>query len=116
MRVLLLGPPAAQVQHPNICRLLGVSTDGPERCLVLEMCPAGSLFGALAADRKRLAAGAAPALGWRARVQLCIGAALARVGLIRRALNHALIVSSPRARTWTAEGADSCTLYIHRCL
>jgi hypothetical protein len=24
------------VQHPNICRLLGVSADGPRRCLVLE--------------------------------------------------------------------------------
>ena len=27
------------VIHPNICRLLGVSADGPQRCLVLEMCP-----------------------------------------------------------------------------
>ena len=55
------------VIHPNICRLLGVSTDGPKRCLILEMCPAGALYGVLKADRAKLAAGGSPALGWRAR-------------------------------------------------
>ena len=50
---------AQDVIHPNICRLLGVSTDGPKRCLVLEMCPAGALYGVLKADRAKLAAGAA---------------------------------------------------------
>jgi serine/threonine protein kinase len=31
------------VQHPNICRLLGLSSDGARRCLVLEYCTGGGL-------------------------------------------------------------------------
>jgi serine/threonine protein kinase len=31
------------VQHPNICRLLAFSHDGPHRCLVLELCSGGAL-------------------------------------------------------------------------
>jgi hypothetical protein len=37
------------VSHPNICRLLAFSTDGPQRCLVLELCEGGTLDVALAA-------------------------------------------------------------------
>ena len=45
------------VFHPNICRLLAVSIDAPKRCLVLQMCPAGSLFGVLDAERVGLGSG-----------------------------------------------------------
>ena len=48
-----------------------------KRCLVLEMCAAGALYDVLKADRAKLAAGAAPALSWRARVQVAV--AIARV-------------------------------------
>ena len=41
-----------RVTHRNICRLLAFSTDGDHRCLVLELCPKGSLEGRLAAARE----------------------------------------------------------------
>jgi hypothetical protein len=39
-----------KVQHANICRLLGVSSDGPQGCLVLEMFRGGALKKALQND------------------------------------------------------------------
>jgi hypothetical protein len=68
------------VAHENICRLLAFSTDGPQRCLVLELCEGGALDQRLAC---KAAAGdpAAPApLEWDHRVQLVVGVA--------RALSH----------------------------
>jgi interleukin-1 receptor-associated kinase 1 len=32
-----------RVTHTSICRLYACSTDGPQRCLVLELCTGGSL-------------------------------------------------------------------------
>jgi serine/threonine protein kinase len=62
--------------HPNLCRLLASSGDGPARCLVLELCEGGSL-------QDRLA-GVAPAgvprpppLQWQQRVQIALQILLA---------------------------------------
>jgi serine/threonine protein kinase len=33
----------SDISHPNICRLIAFSTDGPYRCLVLELCVGGAL-------------------------------------------------------------------------
>jgi serine/threonine protein kinase len=60
------------VQHPNICRLLGVSMDGTRRCLVLEYCPGGALDKRLLRDHATL--------GWKQRLQVAVG--------IARALAH----------------------------
>jgi serine/threonine protein kinase len=54
--------------HANICRLLAFSTDGPSKCLVLELCSGGSLQ-----DRLQPAAARAaekPALVWQQRVRI----------------------------------------------
>ena len=45
------------------------------------MCPAGALYDVLKADRAKLAAGAAPSLSWRARVQVAVAIARALVHL-----------------------------------
>jgi serine/threonine protein kinase len=68
------------VRHPNICRLLGVSTDGGRRCLVLEYCPGGGLDTRLKLDRELMESGQAATLGWGQRLQIAVG--------IARALAH----------------------------
>jgi serine/threonine protein kinase len=68
------------VQHPNICRLLGVSTDGDRQCLVLEYCPGGALDKRLRRDRELLESGQVASLGWKQRLQIAVG--------IARALAH----------------------------
>jgi serine/threonine protein kinase len=59
-----------RVQHPNICKLLAFSTDGPQRCLVMELCAGGALD-----KRLQCADGQAP-LQWDRR--LCIAHDIAR--------------------------------------
>jgi serine/threonine protein kinase len=57
------------VLHPNICRLLAFSNDGPQHCLVLELCSGGSLESRLACE----ASGAGlppPPLGWGRRIHI----------------------------------------------
>ncbi|OQR92389.1 protein kinase [Achlya hypogyna] len=39
------------LRHPNICRLLGACIDPPNRCLVVELLPRGSLWGVLRTSR-----------------------------------------------------------------
>ncbi|ETV98268.1 TKL protein kinase [Aphanomyces invadans] len=39
------------LRHPNICRLLGACMDPPNRCLVVELLPRGSLWGVLRTSR-----------------------------------------------------------------
>ncbi|ETV72824.1 TKL protein kinase, variant [Aphanomyces astaci] len=39
------------LRHPNICRLLGACMDPPNRCLVVELMPRGSLWGVLRTSR-----------------------------------------------------------------
>jgi hypothetical protein len=53
-----------RVQHPNLVRFLGFSTDGPQKCLVLE-----NMDGAL---DKRLVADDKPRLGWQQLVQIAV--------------------------------------------
>ncbi|OEL25051.1 G-type lectin S-receptor-like serine/threonine-protein kinase [Dichanthelium oligosanthes] len=57
------------IQHVNLVRLCGFSSRGGERLLVYEYMPNGSL------DRALFGGAAAPALSWRARFQIALGAA-----------------------------------------
>jgi serine/threonine protein kinase len=62
--------------HPNICRLLAFSTDGPQRCLVLDLCVGGTLSARLAC---RPSSGRPPPipLTWQRRVWIALGIARA---------------------------------------
>ena len=64
------------VSHPNICRLLAFSADGPHRCLVLEMCGGGALNERLACKASAGRAPPAP-LTWQQRVRIAHGIACA---------------------------------------
>ena len=63
------------IHHANICRLLGLSIDGPQRCLVLEYCDGGSLYHVLKGEGSR------SQLTWRHRLQIVVGIARALVFL-----------------------------------
>jgi serine/threonine protein kinase len=63
-----------RASHANICRLLAFSSDGPSKCLVLELCPGGSLEG-------RLGQPVPVALTWQQRVRIAQQIALALVHL-----------------------------------
>ena len=67
-----------RVSHPCICSLFAFSTDGPQRCLVLELCTGGAL------DKRLQCEGAdgseAPPLQWDHRLQIALD--------IARALKH----------------------------
>jgi hypothetical protein len=65
-----------RASHANICRLLAFSSDGPHRCLVLELCSGGALNERLAC---KVAAGRAPPapLTWQERVRIAHGIASA---------------------------------------
>ena len=65
-----------RARHGNICRLFAFSTDGPQRCLVLELCTGGSLEERLAC---KAAAGRPPPdpLSCRQRVRIAVGVARA---------------------------------------
>ena len=52
--------------HPNICSLFAFCTDGPQRCLVLELCTGGALDQRLACKP----GAAQPPLSWQARVRI----------------------------------------------
>jgi serine/threonine protein kinase len=58
-----------RISHPNVVRLYAFSTDGPHRCLVLELCPGGAL-------NDRLRATAEP-LQWQQRVRIVLHILLA---------------------------------------
>ena len=66
----------SSVTHTSILRLVAFSTDGPQRCLVLELC-----FGGALNDRQscRALAGrmSPPPLQWQHRVQLAIAIGIA---------------------------------------
>ena len=69
-----------KVAHPNVCRLFAFSTDGPNRCLLLELCAGGALDTRLRC-RTVLAGAAPPApLQWRHRLRIALD--------IARALAH----------------------------
>jgi serine/threonine protein kinase len=53
------------VSHPSICRLFAVSTDGAQRCLVLELCPGGPLD-----TRLKCKDGKHPPLQWQHRLRI----------------------------------------------
>ena len=69
-----------KVAHPNVCRLFAFSTDGPNRCLLLELCAGGALDTRLRC--RAVSAGAAPPapLQWRHRLRIALD--------IARALAH----------------------------
>jgi serine/threonine protein kinase len=52
----------SQIQHKNLCRLYACSTDGPQKCLLLEL-----MDGAL--DSRLMAL---PSLGWEQRVWIAL--------------------------------------------
>ena len=66
--------------HPSVCRLFAFSTDGPNRCLLLELCSGGALDTRLRC--LAVSAGAAPPapLQWRHRLRIALD--------IARALAH----------------------------
>ena len=57
------------IQHVNLVRLRGFSSHGSERLLMYDHMPNGSL------DKALFGGAAAPALSWRARFQIALGAA-----------------------------------------
>jgi serine/threonine protein kinase len=57
------------VSFVHICRLFAFSTDGPQRCLVLELCTGGTLSERLACK----AAVSNTPLTWQHRVQIALG-------------------------------------------
>ena len=76
-----------KVSHKNICACFAYSVDGPQRCLVLELCTGGPLdsrLAAIAAD-----AGAAPLL-WKQRLcfAIDISSALAHLHSLDPPLLH----------------------------
>jgi serine/threonine protein kinase len=72
------------VTHENICCLLAFSTDGLQRCLVLELCTGGALDTRLAC--KAVGGGAAlpEPLAWQERLDIAVGIASALVHLHTR--------------------------------
>jgi hypothetical protein len=90
------------VAHPHICSLYAFSTDGPQRCLVLELCAGGSLEDRLqcrpvrgvgvGADAAKGGEGgdAIPALTWQERVGIMtgVGAALAHLHALDPPMLH----------------------------
>jgi serine/threonine protein kinase len=70
--------PLLQVTHPHICSLFAFSVDGPQLCLVLELCTGGSL------DRRlevTAATSSKAPLRWQARVRIAAQVAQALVYL-----------------------------------
>ena len=53
------------MSHPSICRLFAFSTDGAQRCLVLELCPGGPLD-----TRLKCKDGKHPPLQWQHRLRI----------------------------------------------
>ena len=82
-----------KVQHPNLVRFVGYSTDGPQKCLVLEY-----MDGAL---DKRLVADDKPRLGWRQLVTIALDVCRALVHLhsLSPPLIHRLVASQPLVRS-----------------
>ena len=66
-----------RVTHANVCKMYAFSTDGPNRCLLLELCSGGALDTRLAC--KAVSAGAAPPapLRWRHRLRIALDIARA---------------------------------------
>jgi hypothetical protein len=69
-----------RIAHPAICRMLGFSTDGPQRCIVLELCVGGSLEERLACESVQGRC-ARPPLPWGQRVRIAVDMADALVYL-----------------------------------
>jgi serine/threonine protein kinase len=65
-----------RVSHRSICRLFAFSTDGPQRCLVLELCTGGALDTRLSCRATGSQQPPAP-LGWQQRVHIAFGVASA---------------------------------------
>jgi interleukin-1 receptor-associated kinase 1 len=68
-----------RISHPAICRMLGFSVDGPQRCIVLELCVGGSLEDRLACEAVK--GRARPPLPWEQRVRIALDMADALVYL-----------------------------------
>jgi serine/threonine protein kinase len=64
-----------KIAHRNICRLFAFSTDGPNRCLVMELCTGGALDDRII--RKAPGGNVPPPLEWQHRVQILLDIGLA---------------------------------------
>jgi hypothetical protein len=60
------------VAHPNVVALFAFSTDGPNRCLVLELCTGGALNDRLSC-KAQAGSPPPPPLRWQQRVQIALG-------------------------------------------
>jgi serine/threonine protein kinase len=76
-----------KVSHVHICGLLAYSVDGPERCLVLELCRGGALDTRLACIAVGQGAQPEPLL-WYHRLRIVLGIASALEYLHSRNLLH----------------------------
>ena len=65
------------VTHEHICGLLAYSTDGPQRCLVLELCAGGALDSRLACRAVGEGGSTPEPLDWRHRLAIALGVAQA---------------------------------------
>ena len=78
------------VTHAHICSLLAFSTDGPQRCLVLELCDGGALDTRLACKAVGGNGVAPEPLDWRHRLAIALGIAnaLAHLHSLRPQMLH----------------------------
>lgn len=65
----------AKFNHENLLAVLGVSSEGPNLCLISEFMPNGSLFSALSLCRKSGVENAIQGLSQEVRVLIAVGAA-----------------------------------------
>jgi serine/threonine protein kinase len=65
-----------KIAHQHVCRLLAFSTDGPQRCLVLELCAGGALNDRLACKAPDGQMRPVP-LPWQQRVRIALHVLLA---------------------------------------
>jgi serine/threonine protein kinase len=87
------------VSHACICRLFAFSTDGPQRCLVLELCTGGALD-----TRLECKDGKHPPLQWQHRLRIAhdIARAVEHLHTLKPPMLHRCVAAMPalRLRLW----------------
>ena len=85
------------VTHPSICRLFAFSADGPQLCLVLELCDS-------ALDKRLACKGGAAPMTWQHRLQIAmdVASALLHLHSMSPPMLHRCVAAMPtlRLRLW----------------